>query len=115
MKQPKPFHIGTRVRLNDQLETEPSMIVLMAWYETCNFPPRLAVAYTSDERGFAQWTSADDLAHADDGSPLGEWVPINPDAEVVHRWEDPETGEEVDLRTINVQDANAIIRGEVEQ
>lgn len=52
---------------------------------------------------------------ADDGSPLGEWVPINPDAELCHRWEDPETGEETDLRTINVQDANRIIRGEVEQ
>ena len=109
--KPKPFHIGTRV----------------LW--ACNHPAKVVTAYVDADGSLSvildmedrdtyrlyqhQW--ANTLVHADDGAPLGEWVPITAD-----RWDrfalnGCDCGECID----NVWEAfdilNAIIRGEVSQ
>lgn len=95
---PKPFHIGTRVRPVDGDIQKGTYRVLWA---------RLDVVYIE----FADFASEtkDCLVHADDGSPLGEWVPIKFDGEAVFH------ADITGLAAISVHDANRIIRGEVEQ
>lgn len=101
-KKPKPFHIGTQVfdRGNREKCAVHSAYGSMVW-----------CLYGSVNGGlFAAPTNVDALVHADDGSPLGEWVPINWDAypAMVFAF-DPEVRKKAQAYI------NAIIRGEVEQ
>lgn len=100
-KQPKPFHIGTRVR--------------WAFYVmpigTVKFAEDNVVFVRNDDDNQTRAYYKDSFVHADDGSPLGEWVPINPKTEYAH---ESVLGPRVSP-LISVSSANSIIRGEVGQ
>ena len=106
MKDPKPFHIGTPVRNihTDGLATvEAALIRRGGMY-----------VFIDDDEYEPYGYEANLWAHADDGTPLGDWVPIKDDAPDAF---DGNYGTSCVIRepAITIAQANAIIRGEVAQ
>lgn len=109
MPEPKPFHIGTRVIASDIRAgdvpgkvhgLDPEGLVMVAFDKALN--------------GFDWWPyEAGSVVHADDGAPLGEWVPLKIPEQRGHPQID--FNDPVNLSRHGLKLANAIIRGEVEQ
>lgn len=112
MSSPKPFHIGTLVVPRELLPGDDSGGWPVIAYCDGN------VIQKDPLNGGMEITDLDDLVHADDGSPLGEWVPINPATKLVRQVPlgyHEEQNEWEWAPGLTVDDANRIIRGEVEQ
>ena len=113
-KTPKPYHIGTYVRNvgHDDVEAGP---VLTCYEERDDGECYLVVMWRPN--GAPVWGDITNrLVHADDGSPLGEWVPLRDDTDYV--WPVGDLFDElgpVGIAMIPLGEANAIIRGEVQQ
>lgn len=105
MKQPKPFHIGTRVKTIQSDQADKTFAVV------CCIQDKTVILDALDGE-FWSHSGKTLLFHADDGSPLGEWVPIKGDASGVF---DGNYGTSNETRepAITIEQANAIIRGEV--
>jgi hypothetical protein len=71
-KTPKPFHVGTRVRMNSFTDSSRVVACHKEWVWCENYP-----LYPKEK-----------FVHADDGSPLGAWVPLKADGELTFWLED---------------------------
>ena len=107
-KQPKPFHVGTLVLpvdLPSHMLDTPFPVL---------FCTNEGVVYMDDViNGGVDNEHKRNLVHADDGSPLGEWEPLDPLRHSTHYYvEGPDMPV---LPSITINEANAILRGEDEQ
>lgn len=107
-KTPKPFHIGTVVAYAPTGPDLPAGRVVWA-NERTNGEPVVYVLWPEHDDGIPDSHPISDLRHDDDGSPLGEWVPLCESGKVAVGIGEP------DPDVITIQRANAIIRGEVSQ
>lgn len=98
-QNPKPFHIGTEVQYAIDHDLDPGRVVFAA--ERKSGEMVAFVVWPEETCGDPDPYTINELVHADDGSPLGEWVPISEE-----QWA---------TAPLSQRGINAIIRGEVSQ
>ena len=112
MKEPRPFHIGTRVALSGSRATFSVLGV-----------HRDIVVVVHQDDAFPHHVRRKVCAHASDGAPLGEWQPIAVEAELeAKKKRDEAMSASYEINSLvwhgfeqGLRRANAIIRGEGEQ
>ena len=102
MRERRSFHIGSKV----------VPVGLCATDDDTPYPVLFChegIVYMADPlNGGIDSEKPHNLVHASDGAPLGDWVPIRPDADLVRF-------DEYGHKIIPYDTANAIVRMEVEQ